>query len=288
MSLPQLVATVLTCLLSTNLGGRGQVLKEGMGVCSKQTLRVPLIYNETFIQPIYHPYLTTCKGLRACSTYRTTYRVSYRQVKKEVLQTSITCCPGWQKKHPAATSCDQALCHKPCRNGGSCSRPNVCLCRPGWGGKYCQIDVDECRTPIHSCSQQCVNTPGSYHCACHPGFSLGADGKSCQELPTPSPALPTSGQSSTSEELTNEVKELQGKMVDLQERLEWTVNTFQNLLPMRLEDIKVEHVQELWTRLRQLDQVESLSDQLMYMEEKMGSCACQDNEISLRTDPNTR
>ncbi|XP_030051182.1 epidermal growth factor-like protein 8 isoform X2 [Microcaecilia unicolor] len=256
MALLQLVATTLTCLLSTNLGVRGQVLKEGRGVCSKQTLRVPLIYNETFIQPVYHPFLTTCKGLRTCSTYRTTYRVSYRQVTKEVLQTSITCCPGWQKNHPGATSCDQ--------------------------------DVDECRTPIHSCFQQCVNTLGSYHCACHPGFSLGADEKSCQEQPTPSPALPTSGQSSSSEELTNEVKELQGKMADLQERLEWTVNTFQNLLPMRLEDIKAEHIQELWTRLRQLDQVESLSDQLMYMEEKMGSCACQDNKISLRMDPNTR
>ncbi|XP_029440125.1 epidermal growth factor-like protein 8 isoform X1 [Rhinatrema bivittatum] len=288
MRLPGLVAAVLTCAFSMDLGARAEVLKEGRGVCSKQTQRLPLVYNESYIQPVYQPYLTTCKGRGTCSTYRTTYRVSHRQVKKDVLQTSVTCCPGWQKKHPAATSCEQALCRKPCRNGGSCSRPDVCLCVPGWGGKYCHIDIDECRTPIHSCSQQCVNTPGSYHCACHPGFSLGPDGKSCQELPSPSPAWPTSGPSLASEELTNEVKELRGKMVDMQERLEWTLSTFQKLVPMRLEDIKAEHVQELWTRLRQLDHLESLSDQLMYMEEKMGSCACQDNEIGFRSDPGTQ
>lgn len=40
------------------------------GVCSKQTLVVPLRYNESYSQPVYKPYLTLCPGRRLCSTYR--------------------------------------------------------------------------------------------------------------------------------------------------------------------------------------------------------------------------
>lgn len=40
------------------------------GVCSKQTLVVPLRYNESYSQPVYKPYLTLCPGRRICSTYR--------------------------------------------------------------------------------------------------------------------------------------------------------------------------------------------------------------------------
>ena len=41
-----------------------------LGVCSKQTLLVPLRYNESYSQPVYKPYLTLCAGRRICSTYR--------------------------------------------------------------------------------------------------------------------------------------------------------------------------------------------------------------------------
>lgn len=40
------------------------------GVCSRQTLVVPLRYNESYSQPVYKPYLTLCPGRRVCSTYR--------------------------------------------------------------------------------------------------------------------------------------------------------------------------------------------------------------------------
>lgn len=41
-----------------------------LGVCSKQSLLVPLYYNESYSQPVYKPYLTLCAGRRVCSTYR--------------------------------------------------------------------------------------------------------------------------------------------------------------------------------------------------------------------------
>lgn len=41
-------------------------------------------------------------------------------------------------------------------------------------------DVDECAGRSHGCSQLCVNTAGSFRCACRDGFSLAADHKACQ------------------------------------------------------------------------------------------------------------
>ncbi|KAG9276298.1 complement C1s subcomponent-like isoform X3, partial [Astyanax mexicanus] len=46
-------------------------------------------------------------------------------------------------------------------------------------------DVDECSSPVSSedsgplCSQICLNTLGSYQCACHHGYQLRDDGRTC-------------------------------------------------------------------------------------------------------------
>ncbi|XP_043939120.1 epidermal growth factor-like protein 8 [Protopterus annectens] len=249
-------------------------------VCSKQLHRVPLVYNETFIQPVYRPVLTMCDGQRVCSTYKTTYKVSLRQVQKEIQQSSYICCQGWRKKHPSAHTCDIAVCYKPCQNGGTCVSPNSCQCRPGWGGKYCQIDVDECNAPVRFCSQRCINTPGSYHCECSPGYILGNDDKSCVKQPftTPAPVIPTTGLSdAAAEKLTNEVQELSSKMEALHKRLEWTVEFLQNMIPWKLEEIKRENAVAFWEKFQQLDQIESLSEQMLFLEEKMGTCPCKEN-----------
>ena len=50
--------------------------------------------------------------------------------------------PGRCQKHP----CDS----NPCHNGGVCSRESgesasySCLCKPGWSGNHCELDVNEC------------------------------------------------------------------------------------------------------------------------------------------------
>lgn len=118
-----------------------------------------------------------------------------------------------------------AVCGQPCLNGGTCLRPNQCACPLGWTGHQCQTgtcahtiylqshsrvsacifsglsclsDVDEC-SERQRCTQQCVNTAGSYRCACREGFALAGDGRSCQSLPPPSPppATPTSSSQSS-------------------------------------------------------------------------------------------
>ena len=34
------------------------------------------------------------------------------------------------------------------------------------------VDIDECTTGIHNCTQRCVNTPGGYDCECFSGYEM--------------------------------------------------------------------------------------------------------------------
>ena len=51
------------------------------------------------------------------------------------------------------------------------------ICR----NNFCCKDVDECAnmTLASTCSQNCVNTYGSFECQCNSGFELAADGRTC-------------------------------------------------------------------------------------------------------------
>ncbi|XP_070686839.1 fibulin-7-like [Pempheris klunzingeri] len=47
-------------------------------------------------------------------------------------------------------------------------------------------DIDECRLfplaqPGLLCVHRCINTPGSFHCVCPPGYDLSRDGRSCSD-----------------------------------------------------------------------------------------------------------
>ena len=41
-------------------------------------------------------------------------------------------------------------------------------------------DADECNFGTDSCTYDCINTPGSYTCACFDGYQLAADSLVCE------------------------------------------------------------------------------------------------------------
>ncbi|XP_004452031.2 growth arrest-specific protein 6 [Dasypus novemcinctus] len=57
-----------------------------------------------------------------------------------------------------------------------------CLCKPGWGGRLCDKDVNECSQQNGGCNQICYNKLGSFHCACYSGYTLGSNSRTCEDL----------------------------------------------------------------------------------------------------------
>ncbi|KAK3590313.1 hypothetical protein CHS0354_034248 [Potamilus streckersoni] len=57
-----------------------------------------------------------------------------------------------------------------------CSRVDgTCLCRKGWEGKECRVDIDECSgssSPCGTTNKMCVNSPGSFACKCEQGYEM--------------------------------------------------------------------------------------------------------------------
>ncbi|XP_009320319.1 PREDICTED: epidermal growth factor-like protein 7 isoform X3 [Pygoscelis adeliae] len=164
--------------------------RAGRRVCAAAPQSRVATYSESHVQPVYQPYLTTCQGHRLCSTYRPIYGIPSRQAYRQLPQLAASCCPGWSRANSHALSCNRALCWVPCQNGGRCAFPGRCACPPGWTGRACQTDVDECAGQSHGCGQLCINTAGSYRCACRDGFSLAADDKECQPLVPETPPEP--------------------------------------------------------------------------------------------------
>ncbi|CAM4944086.1 unnamed protein product [Rotaria socialis] len=95
-------------------------------------------------------------------------------------------CPGGGDESPL---CNNHQCS--IDNGGcshACHRSPfgvLCLCQPGFhvrnttGYKKCE-DINECEENPNTCHQHCLNTNGSFICACNEGFVLQADGRSCK------------------------------------------------------------------------------------------------------------
>ncbi|XP_062816496.1 epidermal growth factor-like protein 7 isoform X2 [Anolis carolinensis] len=161
--------------------------RSGRKACSVEVRSRTTSYLTSHIQPVYQPYLTLCQGYRLCSKYRTAYKVSQRPAYRKISQPIYTCCPRWKWGVASHRLGCNIICHPPCQNGGTCSFLNMCSCTPGWTGRFCQTDVDECAGGTHGCSQVCLNVAGSHRCGCHRGYELQMDGKSCKAFPTDAP-----------------------------------------------------------------------------------------------------
>ena len=49
-------------------------------------------------------------------------------------------------------------------------------------GMYILSDINECQKNNGGCSDQCVNTEGSYECVCPSGYKVQADQKTCEGM----------------------------------------------------------------------------------------------------------
>ncbi|KAM4889583.1 LOW QUALITY PROTEIN: epidermal growth factor-like protein 7 [Sylvia borin] len=148
----------------------------------------------------------------------------------------------------------------------TCPPPLSCSCVP---------DVDECASQSHGCSQLCINTAGSFHCACLDGFSLAADAKGCQPL-VPAPGTDTSSQAGPSSEMKEEMEDLRSRVEALEQKLQLVLAPFHNLMPP--EDVGADPISRLSHSLQQLDRIDSLSEQISFLEERLETCSCK-NEL---------
>ncbi|KAG5833186.1 hypothetical protein ANANG_G00273200 [Anguilla anguilla] len=82
----------------------------------------------------------------------------------------LECCYGWTRNHPASVKCEHGCKH------GECVGPNRCRCFPGYTGKTCSQDLNECGLKPRPCEHRCMNTHGSYKCYCLNGYTLSPDG----------------------------------------------------------------------------------------------------------------
>lgn len=69
---------------------------------------------------------------------------------------------------------DECLLYKACRNNATCEdllNDYRCTCRPGFTGKDCEINVNECESDPCLNGASCNDLLGGYTCKCVPGYT---------------------------------------------------------------------------------------------------------------------
>lgn len=272
------------CMLTTSMiilgvTGTDHFYRSGRRICSSGAHTGVTSVTQSFVQPVYHPLITLCEGHRVCSTYRTTYKIAYRQVTTKTPFPLYTCCPGWKRMDNHMPGCNKVSCPSPCHNGGMCIGYNKCKCSTGWKGDLCQTDVDECTMGSHHCAQTCVNTAGSFQCGCQEGFRLLDDGRSCDKVETPTATQPpvVNGTVGVPESVKEEIQELRSKIEVLEQKLQLVLAPFHSLSTSSPEDV-LGPITLLTHSFQQLDRIDSLSEQISFLEERLETCSCK-NEL---------
>ncbi|XP_017655807.1 epidermal growth factor-like protein 7 isoform X6 [Nannospalax galili] len=207
-------------------GGTQHVYRPSRRVCAVGVAKGPV--SESFVQRVYQPFLTTCDGHRACSTYRTIYRTAYRRSPGPApARPRYVCCPGWKRTSglPGACGagegsgcCARAICQPPCGNGGSCIEPGRCHCPVGWQGDTCQTGVDSM--------------------------------------------------------VREDMRRLQARVDVLEQKLQLVLAPLHSLASQASEHGLQDPSSLLAHSFQQLDRIDSLSEQVSFLEEQLGSCSC--------------
>ncbi|XP_039076908.1 complement component C1q receptor [Hyaena hyaena] len=105
------------------------------------------------------------------------------------------CRPGFRLLDDLVTCASRNPCSSnPCRGVATCvlgpdRKNHTCLCPQGYQLDSSQqdcVDVDECLDS--PCPQECVNTPGGFHCECWVGYEPRSPGEgACQDVDECSP-----------------------------------------------------------------------------------------------------
>ncbi|XP_018335402.1 epidermal growth factor-like protein 8 [Agrilus planipennis] len=155
----------------------------GRHVCTTfKNVTTPVQTKLPYCKPIYKRYTQKCSDHHMCSGVKLVYETAYKNVitSKNTQHVFYYCCPGWGQGDYRGHGCTKPKCSQLCQNGGTCVKPDLCLCPKGFNGRFCEIDVDECKEQ-KPCDQICHNTPGSFQCQCRENFTLLADGQSCRK-----------------------------------------------------------------------------------------------------------
>eukprot|EP00111_Clytia_hemisphaerica_P007355 TCONS_00021392-protein len=165
-----LLVLYMSCKHNVEARTDGKLQIGGANVCKRVFTYNSYVYLTKYYTG-YDNYRTCCKKLAWVCTSRCTKsrskQMKYIHSKLHVRSaTSVFCCPGWARIR-TAIDCQQAICNPRCING-DCVKPNVCKCKSGFTGTYCEKEINECLSS--PCEQICTNIRGDYACSCKKGF----------------------------------------------------------------------------------------------------------------------
>lgn len=79
------------------------------------------------------------------------------------------------------------------------------------------------------------------------------------------------------ENVTEEVQSLRNRVELLEKKLQLVLTPFSNFFPLSLDEGMSEKTTLLSHSFQQLDRIDSLSEQIGFLEERLGTCSCQEN-----------
>ncbi|XP_034871321.1 epidermal growth factor-like protein 7 isoform X1 [Mirounga leonina] len=169
---------LLVWFLVLAVGGTEHVFRPGRRVCAVGAPRGP--ESESFVQRVYQPFLTTCDGHRACSTYRQSRSQDVAVVISDVIpscsSTLIFAGLAQPVRYPLLSGCWLTVYRTAYRRspGPAAPRPRYACC-PGWkrtDGLPRACGAAICQPPCQN-GGSCVQ-PGRCHCP------AGWQGDTCQ------------------------------------------------------------------------------------------------------------